>query len=536
MSAPAQREQYDVVVVGGGHNGLVAAAYLAGAGLSVLVLERLAETGGAAVSKELFPGLPARVSAYSYLVSLLPDRLVTDLGLDIELRSRATSSYTPVMRDGRPAGLLVERHPTAATARSFEELTGSGREHAAWQAFYGAVADLATAVAPTLLEPLPARRDLRARVPAQAWDALVERPLGEVVEATFADDTVRGVVATDALIGTFADLHDPRLEQNRCFLHHLLGNGTGEWRVPAGGMGALTAELDRAARRAGAEVLTRAYVNRLDTDGEVAEVAFRDPSGERLVECSWVLGGVAPWVLRLLLGVDPGPRPEGAQVTINMLLDRLPRFRSGVPAVQALAGTLHVGEGYAALQDSYREAARGELPEAPPGELYCHSLTDPSILGPLAARGMHTLTWFGLHTPARLFVDQPQQQLDEVVLRVLDSIDVHLEEPLEALLALDEVGNPCLQASSPQNVEAALAMPGGHIFHGALSWPWASDDAVLTTPAERWGVETAWPNVLRCGAGALRGGGVSGIGGHNAAMAVLEATGAAPRLLGRASG
>ncbi len=519
-----------MVVVGGGHNGLVAAAYLAGAGLSVLVLERLPRTGGAAVSEELFRGLPARISVYASLVGLLPDRIVADLDLDLELRSPATSSYTPVVRHGRPGGLLVEREPTEETARSFEELTGSGQEYAAWRELRASVGQLAAAVAPTLLDPLPHRDDVRARVPRQVWDALVEHPIGELLESTFSHDSVRGIVATDALTGTFADLHDAHLEQNRCFLYSLLGGGTGEWRVPVGGMGAVAGALDLAARHAGATVRTRAYVNRLDTDGEVAEVGFRDPDGDQVVECSWVLGGVAPWVLRLLLGVEPGPRPEGAQVKIDMLLDRLPRLRSGAPAAAALGGTVHVGEGFAALQDAFFSAARGELPEATPGRLSCHSLTDPSILGRLAARGQHTLTWFGLHTPARLFVDQPERQLDEVVLRVLDSINLHLEEPIESLLALDHDGNPCLRASSPQNVESALAMPGGHIHHGALSWPWSPDPSSIVTPAERWGVDTAWPNVLRCGAGAVRGGTVSGIGGHNAAMAVLETTRRAPGL------
>ena len=536
MSASPLRQRYDVVVVGGGHNGLVAAGYLVRAGLTVLVLERLGRTGGAAVSSEPFSGRPVRVSPFASLVGLLPEQLVSDLGLDLDLRPRTTASYTPTLRDGHAAGLLVERDPTAATAASFRELTGSDREYDAWRAFHDAAAGLAQVVAPTLLQPLPGRSDLRGRVPAPVWDALVERPLGEVVEETFADDTVRGVVASEALRGTFVDLHDPGLGQNRRFLLHLLGGGPGGWRVPVGGMGAVTEALDTAARDAGAEVLTRAYANRLDTDGEVAEVGFRDPYGDHVVECSWVLGCVAPWVLRLLLGVEPGPRPEGSQVGISMLLDRLPRLRSGVPTAQALAGTVHVGTGYAALQGSFREAARGELPEAPPGHLTCHSLTDPSVLGPLAGRGPHTLRWSGLHAPARLFLDDPQQQLDEVVLRVLDSIDVHLEEPLQECLALDQEGVPCVTASSPQNVEAALAMPGGHVHHGASTWPWTDDPGALASPAERWGVETAWPNVLRCGAGAVRGGGVSGIGGHNAAMAVLEARAAAPRLLHRAAG
>ena len=535
MSASPLRHQYDVVVVGGGHNGLVAAGYLARAGLTVLVLERLRRTGGAAVTDEPFPGRPVRVSPYASLVGLLPDQLVSDLGLRLDLRPRATAAYSPTLRDGHPGGLLVEREPTAVTAASFRELTGSDREYDAWRGFHDAAATLARVVAPTLLQPLPDRADLRALVPGPVWDALVERPLGEVVEETFADDTVRGVVASGGLRGTFVDLHDPGLGQNRRFLQHSLGGGPGGWRVPVGGAGAVTEALEAAARDAGAEVVTRAYVNRLDTDGEVAEVGFRDPHGDHVVDCSWVLGGVAPWVLRLLLGVEPGPRPEGSQVGITMVLDRLPRLRSGVPAEQAFAGTVHVGAGYAALQDAFRQAARGDLPEAPPGLLTCHSLADPSVVAS-AALGTHTLRWSGLHLPARLFVDSPQQQLDEVVLRVLDSIDVHLEEPLRACLALDANGDPCLTASSPQNVEAALAMPGGHVHHGASTWPWSSEPTTAASPAQRWGVDTAWANVLRCSAGAVRGGGVSGIGGHNAAMAVLETCGAAPTLLHRVAG
>ena len=529
MTGP-NRQRYDVVVVGGGHNGLVAAAYLAKSGLSVLVLERLATTGGAAVSQEVFPGLPAKISPYAYLVSLFPDQIAQDLGLELQLRSRRTASFTPVIRSGQHSGLMIERRPTGLTEESFRDLTGDDREYGAWQSFYGRLEEMAQTLAPTLLQPLRPRADMEGLVDPETWSMVVDEPIGRGIERYFRHDVVRGVVATDALIGTFSDLHGPDLEQNRCFMYHVIGNGSGEWRVPVGGMGAVTTGLDRAVWRHGGEILTQAFVTRVETDGRDARVSFQAGDTNQVVDCSWVLGNVAPWVVKLLLGENPGPRPEGSQVKINMVLDKLPRLRADVSPPVAFAGTVHFGESYEQLQQSYREAASGVVPDTPPGELYCHSLTDPSIMGPLAMEGKHAFTYFGLHTPARLFSGHRDATRDEVVLRVLDTINLYLEEPIETLLALDQDGTPCLQAKAPQDIETALAMPGGHIFHGPLAWPWAPDHAVLDTPARRWGVQTPVPNVLLCGSGAVRGGAVSGIGGHNAAMAVLEATGrAGPR-------
>ncbi|MEU3136186.1 NAD(P)/FAD-dependent oxidoreductase [Streptomyces sp. NPDC006854] len=512
--APA-RDRYDAVIVGGGHNGLVAAAYLARAGQSVLVLERLGTTGGAAVSTRPFAGVDARLSRYSYLVSLLPDKIVRDLGLEFAVRKRTVSSYTPALRDGRPTGLLVAGE---GTRESFAALTGGEREYAAWQRFYGMTQRVAERVFPTLTEPLPGRDALRERIgDADAWRMLFEEPLGVAVEENFTDDLVRGVVLTDALIGTFADAHDASLLQNRCFLYHVIGGGTGDWDVPVGGMGALTDALAGAARAAGAEIRVRHDATRIETDQSTAEVTVRTPDGERVVAAGRVLVNASPQALAALLGEAPPPPAEGAQLKVNMLLTRLPRLRDrSVDPRQAFAGTFHIAEGYGQLADAYRDAAAGRPPTAPPSEIYCHSLTDPTILGPeLAARGYQTLTLFGLHTPARLFAADNDTTRAALLKATLAELDAHLEEPITDCLALDANGEPCIEARTPLDLERDLRLPGGHIFHGDLSFPYADEDT------GRWGVETAHANVLLCGAGAVRGGGVSGVPGHNAAMAAM---------------
>ena len=520
-----RRDAYDVVIVGGGHNGLAAASYLASAGLSVAVLERLDHTGGAAVSARAFRGFPSRLSRYSYLVSLLPESILADLDLNLRLASRSTASYTPVLRHGVADGLLVERPEGTATRDSFRRLTGSDAEYEAWRDFYAQVSEVAVAVAPTLTRPLPLESDVRRQIDPALWRDLVERPLGEAVERRFVDDTVRGVVATDALIGTFARMNDTSLIQNRCFLYHLIGNGTGEWRVPVGGMGAVTDALAAAARRAGAELVVTAEVTAVRGGRGDAEVEVTAATGRQTLRARFVLANVAPWVLAGLLGEprDPAAKPAGAQLKINFLLTRLPRLVSGADPRVAFAGTLHLGEDYAALDRAYAEAAAGQVPSRLPGEVYCHSLTDPSILGQVP-EGTQTLTYFGLHLPAALF-DDPATRAERknlAVARAIASLDEHLIDPIESVIARDGDGNPCLEAKIPQDVEADLGMPGGHIFHGDLAWPWAADPSDLSTPAGRWGVATGRENILLCGSGARRGGAVSGLGGQNAAAAVLE--------------
>ncbi len=515
--------RYDAVVVGGGHNGLAAAAYLARAGRSVLVLEALDHVGGAAVSAQVFPGVDARLSRYSYLVSLLPRAVIDELGLSISLRRRRFSSYTPVPDHPDGLGLLVDNGDEARTAASFRAVTGDDRAHAAWREFYAMTAEVAARLWPTVTEPLRSADDVRALVGPDAWRDLVERPVGETVADRFGDDTVAGVVLTDALIGTFADVDDPGLAQNRCFLYHVVGGGTGDWDVPVGGMGAVSGALADAARRAGATLMTSATVTHVDpgTATSAAEVVWTDAEGtQHRVGAQRVLAGCAPATLHRLLGGAEGERVEGAQLKVNMLLQRLPRLREDVDPVAAFSGTFHVNETASQLRTAYSQAEAGRVPDLPPCEIYCHSLSDGSILGDgLRASGAHTLTLFGLHMPSRLFEQDNERTRADALAATLRSLDSVLAEPIETCLLRAPDGTPCLEVRSPLDVQADVGLPGGNIFQRPLQWPWAED----ADDVGRWGVETEHPRVLLAGAGARRGGGVSAIAGRSAAMAALGA-------------
>jgi phytoene dehydrogenase-like protein len=535
---------HDVVIVGGGHNGLTAAAYLALAGKTVILLERDDHLGGAAISADAFSGVDARLSRYSYLVSLLPKRIIDELGLDITLARRRYSSYTPDPADPS-GGLLVDHGDADATRTSFDRI-GAPDDFDAWNTFYRDTTRVAEAVFPTLCEPLPTRSEARRLVGDETiWNQFFETPLGTAITDRFENDLVRGVVATDGLIGTFTSTDAPDLAANRCFLYHVIGNGTGDWDVPVGGMGAVSGELENAARAAGARLVTGADVTAASASGEVR---YRQDGVERVVVGRRVLANVAPWVLENLLAagergeatgaaiaaagttVHTVPhvqaKPEGAQVKVNLMLKRLPRLRDeSVSPQAAFGGTFHINETYSQLERAYGEAVDDGTPELLPCEIYCHSLTDPSILSPeLVASGAHTLTIFGLHAPSRALTeennDESRARLQAAVLASLNSV---LAEPIEDVLMTDADGRPCVETKTGLDLEHALNMPGGNIFHGPLSWPFLEDDEPRATAAERWGVATTHERILICGAGARRGGAVSGIGGHNAAMAVLEA-------------
>lgn len=517
------KQNYDVIIVGGGHNGLVAAAYLAQAGKSVCVLERHSQVGGAAISSRVFSGVDVNLSRYAYLLSLFSPQIIDDLKLNIRTQQRSIGSYTPIVTDANGVqGLLISNDDPDVTQKSFQRIAGNEHEYEQFERFNQLAEAFADAVFPTLTQPLLSRAEMytyckaHSEDAAEAWRAFVEAPLGQIIESMFENDTVRGTIFTDAKIGVLTHPHDESLLQNRTFLYHILGK---DWRVPVGGMGAVSAEIEQAARAAGATIITSATVQQIEANSAGFTVDYQHENSAKTLTAVYVLANVSPYVLQQLMSDYTAPPRihDGAVFKVNIVLDRLPTPRDpNVTAIQALTGTFHLDEGYAAMQQSYEAAKRGELPELPPGEMYCHSLTDASITGDTR---YHTLTLFGLDAAYGLFTEENNaRHRAQLLQRYLNGINQYFEEPIQDCIAHDETGALCIEAKSPLDIEQSLNMPGANIFHTELSWPFAEPDKLAGT----WGVETNIDNLLLCGSGAMRGGCVSGIPGHNAAMHILR--------------
>ena len=518
------KAKYDVVILGAGHNALVAASYLGRAGLSVLLIEKNDYIGGATASQKVFPDYDARLSRYSYLVSLFPEKIIRDLSLNLELRRRETGSFTPYIKSGSHDGLLMSNADENLSRSSVVDLTGSEAEFDRLQRFYDLARVFAEHTWDSMLEPLVSKSEMKKRfdkVSREAWRRLVEEPLGRAIEGFLENDLIRGLVLTDGKIGVFTHPHDPSLLQNRCFLYHLIGNKTGEWKVPVGGMGAVASELEKCARKRDAEFVTGADV--VNVDLEKRSVEF-DVNGKRnAVAGKFLLVNFGRNVLAKYSGqsYEAAAEDEGSVFKINMLLQRLPRLKTKkYSAEQAWSGTFHSDEGYEQMNASYEQAANGRLPDKTPCEVYCHTLTDNTILSPeLRAKGFHTITLFGLDAPYSLFARDNEVVRKAAEKKFLASMNQWLEEPLEDCLAVARDGTLCIESKTPVDIEHSLGMYHGNIFQNALTWPFA----VTPEQVGKWGVETDWENVFLCGSSALRGGAVSGIPGHNAAMKVLEA-------------
>ena len=447
----------------------------------------------------------------------------------LALRSRGTASYTPVA-PRRPARRAARRAPRGRGDRGSRSaaLTGADQEYDAWRTFYAEVGELAEVVAPTLLDPLPHRaRDARPRRPRRSGTTSSSSRSARSSRTVRRRHRARRGRDRRADRHLRLDLNDPSLVQNRCFLYHLIGNGTGEWRVPVGGMGAVTDALAGAAREAGAEIVTGAGVSGIESDGDGAEVTWHDgdgtPHGRGAAGCSRTSRrgccGCC-WASE-----DAGERAGGLAAQ-----DQLPARPAAPAAGPGVDPADRVRRAPCTSPRTTASSSRrtprprpGGCRPCMPGEVYCHSLTDPSILGALAAHGMHTLTYFGrAHARARSFdADLAGPRRDGASRGALAAINEHLEEPIESCWPPTPTAGPASRPRSRRTSRRPSRCPAG--TSSTATWTGRGPrTGPGSTPRPSSGAsQTDVASVLLCGSGARRGGAVSGLGGHNAAQAVL---------------
>jgi len=516
---------YDVVIVGSGHNGLVAASYLSNHGLSTLILERNDYIGGATKSARIFKGFDANLSVYSYLLSLFPGKIKQDLGLNLKTIKRDIGSYTPAFGSAGFEELLEVSANPGATQRSFQALTGTDEAYHKHAEFMEECAEFASLTWPTLLEPLRTKgqfgRLFKSRSEKRALNDILYNPLGEMIERHIDHDLIRGVRFTDGKIGVHTHPHDESLLQNKCFMYHIIGQGTGDWDVPVGGMGALVSSLVESLASS-TDYDTGTEVKNIDHGPNTSTVHFVKEGIDHTVDAKYVLINASPHITRELLPSleIPTEELEGAVFKMNMLLSSLPKVRNSRHSPkEAFAGTFHMNEGYQQMIESFEAGQRGELPDKLPGEMYCHTLSDPSILSSkLQEAGYHTITLFGLDTPYSMFNESNNTELRQTIQDMfLDEMNEFIEGDIREHLAVDD-GKLCVESKTPLDLEREVGLSKGNIFHSVLTGPHAEDDSQAGT----WGVETNLNGIYICGSSAIRGGAVSGVPGHNAAMKVLE--------------
>ena len=510
-----QNKTYDAVIIGAGHNGLITAIYLAKAGKKVLMLEKNDYIGGATTSQKVFPEFDASLSRYSYLVSLLPANIIQELGLNLNLLKRKIASYTPY---GTDKGLLISNIDESISKASILNLGYGEAEWLGYQTLLEKQTTFAELVWDSFLEPLKPKKawldSFKNQAEHELWNAFVEQPIGHLIKQYIKSDVLQGVFLTDAKIGSFTAAFDESLLQNRTFIYHIIGNKTGEWRVPQGGMGNIAAQLLEKALNLGVDIQTNAKVVDYELMENRQTVQFEMEGKTYDTQAEYLI-----WNANPVRKENYQRTEEGTAFKINMLLKKLPKLKDkAVDAADAFAGTFHINQLASDMEMTYNEAIAGEIPRQLAGEIYCHTLTDSSILSQdLEQKGYHTLTYFGLDLPYQLFLEDNKAQKNIVLERFYEGLNAYLEEPIQSCLAEDSKGNLCVEAKSSVDLEAELGFPRGNIFQSELSWFFAENEAEIGT----MGVETNHPKQFICGSSAKRGGAVSGIPGRNAAMKIL---------------
>ncbi|MCS7157743.1 MAG: NAD(P)/FAD-dependent oxidoreductase [Blastocatellia bacterium] len=521
----------DVVIVGAGHNGLVAAAYLARAGLRVLVLERRPRVGGASVTEEVFPGF--RISTAAYLCSLFPERLVRELDLPrygYHVYAKDPAFFTP-FPDGRFLIFWQDQKRTCEEIAKF-----SRRDAEAYPRFEEYLEQLARWMERILWHPPPNLVRMRAR---DLWEfgklgwallrleetarvsllKLLTQSAADFLEPWFESEEVKVTVATDGVIGTAGGPRTPGTAY--VLLHHVMGKVNGHrglWGFVRGGMGALSEAIATAARAAGVEIRTEAEVRRIIVrNGRALGACLAD--GEE-IRARCILSNADPKRTFLTLvgesELDPefvrqvrAIRMSGYAMKINLALDGLPSFKAqpGTHLMPHHKTTIHICPDMDYIERAWDEAKHGHPSSFPMLEITLPTTYDDSLAPP----GKHIMGIFLQYAPYRLREGDWRALKDAYADRVMDLIEEYAPGFKDRVLDR--------QVLSPQDLEEEFGLTGGNIFHGDMS----ADQLFSFRPVPGWArYRTPIRGLYLCGAGTHPGGGVMGLPGYHAARTVLR--------------
>jgi phytoene dehydrogenase-like protein len=519
----------DVVIIGGGHNGLACAAYLAKAGLDVLVLEKRGVVGGAAVTEELWPGY--RVSSASYVVSLMPPQVVRELdlkryGYEVSI---ITPDYFVPFPDGTSLTLWGDVERDAAAIGRFSERDAAA--YVAFDRYFGRVArllkDLLFVVPPNMnLRDLPKWAATAGRF--RKWSGrdlhetvrLFTMSAADFLDEWFEDERVKGALATQAIIGAWCGPMTPGSAY--VLMHHWIGEvdgHAGAWGWAKGGMGGISAAMARAAEAAGAEIRTDAEVDRvaINASGRAVGVALADGS---LVRAQRVVSCAHPVTTYLsLIGEErlPGDvvrdvkryRTRSGSVKLNVALSELPAFPAWDQEGDLHTGLVAVSPSIGYLERAWDDAKYGRMSEHPYVEVVFPTAHEPEGLAP---KGKHLMLAFSQYGPYELaegsWDEGGREDYAARVLKALGEFAPSLESAVEHLEVL-----------TPRDVEERFGLIGGNIMQGELT----PDQLFSFRPIPGHGdYRTPVAGMYLCGSGTHPGGGVMGVPGRNAASVILR--------------
>ncbi|KAG6767936.1 hypothetical protein D5086_014627 [Populus alba] len=546
-STALKEKKWDALVIGAGHNGLTAAAYLAGSGLSVAVLERRHVIGGAAVTEELIPGF--KFSRCSYLQSLLRPSLIKELELGrhgLKLLKRSPSSFTPCL-DGSYLLLGPDRELNHSEISKF-----SVNDANAYHRYEKQLESFCKLMDPLLDSPPPETAQngasfnerLKDKLRKSAFWAsfmrqalslgqkdlvdfmdLLLSPASKVLNKWFETDVLKATLATDAVIGSTASVHTPG--SGYVLLHHVMGETDGErgiWSYVEGGMGSVSSAIANAARESGAHIVTSAEVSQLmikDSD-TVNGVLLADGTE---VLSPIVLSNATPYKTFLEL-VPNNTLPDdftralkysdysSATTKINLAVDKLPQFQccklNHPDAGPQHVGTIHIGsESMEEIDLACQDAVNGVPSRRPVIEMTIPSVLDKTISPP----GKHVINLFVQYTP---YKPSDGSWGDSAYRESFAQKCFSLIEEYAPGFSSSIIGYDML---TPPDLEREIGLTGGNIFHGAMGL----DSLFLMRPVKGWSsYRTPLQGLYLCGSGTHPGGGVMGAPGRNAAHVVLQ--------------